>query len=119
MHIDGSEPPNPGEIISAFQSYGVPVYITEFDVNMSNVAGSRSERFQKQADIYKTIIRAALDSGVCRHIDFWDVNDYNSWLDQRRGGNPNADPTLFDDDIHPKPAYFAVRQVLMERLTQK
>jgi endo-1,4-beta-xylanase len=118
MHLRGDDPPAYDQIVEAFRSYGVPVFITELDVDMRKVQGLSDEQILKrQAEIYGTVSRAALDSGVCRQIYVWDINDQNSWL-VRDGGDPKARPTLFDG-FSPKPAYFAIRKVLLEKLAQK
>ena len=117
MHVDGSNPPRKQDLIEAFRSYGVPVYITEFDVNMSNVSESAEERNEIQARIYREVVEACLESGVCQQIWFWDVYDKYSWLDERRGGDPKADPTMFDDNLQPKPAYYAVSVTLQNRIS--
>ncbi|MCX6028412.1 MAG: endo-1,4-beta-xylanase [Chloroflexi bacterium] len=116
LHLDGANPPSKHAIIDAFKGYGIPVYITELDVNMSAVSKSSEERHQIQAKIYKEAIDACLESGVCEQIWFWDVFDKYSWLDNARGGNALADPTMFDDSLNKKPAYFAVLEALQEKM---
>jgi len=117
MHLDGSSPPRKEDVIEAFRSYGIPVYLTEFDVDMSKVPGSAEERNEIQARIYQEIVGACLESGVCKQIWFWDVYDKYSWLDEKRGGDPKADPTMFNDSLQPKPAYFAVFDALQNKIS--
>jgi endo-1,4-beta-xylanase len=101
------------EFIETMKSYDLPVHITELDVDLRNINKSPSERFDIQAKLYRDIIDAILKSGVCKEITFWGFGDKYSWLEQTEfNGSANADPTLFDDDLKPKPAYFAVRDVL-------
>ncbi len=117
MHINQSKwnPPSKENMIRAFQSYGIPVAITELDVNMSDATGTDQEKNLKQAEIYKNIFEACIESGVCHNINFWGVGDKYSWyiyaLDK-----PNANPTILNDDLSPKTAYYAITQVLYEHV---
>jgi endo-1,4-beta-xylanase len=115
MHLDGSQPPAKQDVIDTMRSYGVPVHVTEFDVNLRNVPGDRDERFAKQAQIYREMLEAARESGVCKSFSFFTVGDKYSWLELDQSqpeSSPQADATPFDDDLSPKPAYFALRDSL-------
>jgi endo-1,4-beta-xylanase len=99
--------------IETMISYELPVHITELDVDLRNIDKPQAERFNMQAILYGNIIDAILKAGVCKHITFWGFGDKYSWLEQTEfNGSTKADPTLFDDDLKPKPAYFAVRDIL-------
>ena len=101
------------DFIETMKSYELPVHITELDVDLRNIDKPQAERFDMQAKLYENVIGAILKAGVCKHITFWGFGDKYSWLEQTEfNGSTNADPTLFDDDLNPKPAYFAVRDVL-------
>ena len=112
-------PPTYADITSTLKSYGIPVYVTEFAVIMTNVSGSKEQRWLKQADIYYGIVRAVLESKVCNTIIYFNQTDTNSpWEIQKElyEYSVNADPTLFDDNFNPKPAYYAVIQALYKPL---
>jgi endo-1,4-beta-xylanase len=96
---------------------GKVLYITELDVDMSQVPGSAEERNEIQARIYREVVEACFESGVCQQIWFWDVYDKYSWLDEERGGDPKADPTMFNDFLQPKPAYYAVFDTLQNKIS--
>lgn len=115
MHIDASNPPSEEDLVSTFQFYGVPIYITEMDVDISSIMGDQKERFFRQSEIYENIITACLKSGVCESITFWAIGDKYSWLEIYRN-RPNSDATLFDDDLNAKPAYYAVLKALYQHL---
>ena len=115
MHIDGSSPPGKDDMVNTMTGYGLPVYVTELDVDMSNVPGSQEERFARQAEIYREMFEACLDSQVCRGVTFWEAGDQYSWYEKFLG-RPNADATLYDDNLDPKPAYHAIREVLIDRV---
>ena len=109
------EAPSKKDMIAAIRSYGLPVMVTECSVNIGRVQGTQDQRFGIQADTYKALLEAALESGVCNEFATWRVGDkYNEWqIDPTLpGASPDNNPTLFDDDLRPKPAYFAVLQVL-------
>jgi len=117
MHIDGNQPPPKDELIATMNSYELPVYITELDVNMKDVKGTQEERLKKQADIYKNIIEACLESETCESIYFFDIGDSNSWYEEPSAtwmASPNADSTLFDDGLNPKICYYSVLNALLE-----
>lgn len=75
MHLSGARPPDKQDVMETMQSYGVPVYVTEFDVNMKDVPGTQEERYAKQAEIYKGMLEACLGSGVCKSFTVWGIGD--------------------------------------------
>ena len=118
MRINASRPPKKEDLINTMKNYGVPIYITELDVDLSNVKGTDAERFIKQAEIYQTIMEAALESGVCNDFTVFEVGDQYSWLETDLG-RTNADATLFDDNFNPKPAYYAIEIALFKLLVNR
>jgi len=113
MHIDAKNPPSKETLIKTMISYGVPVYITELDVNLENIDPKNPNRLIIQADIYKEILEAAIESGVCDSITIFQILDKYSWL-ETDSGKINADPTPFNDSGNPKPAYYAILQAILE-----
>jgi GH35 family endo-1,4-beta-xylanase len=113
MHIDATYPPTKDEIIKAMKSYGVPVVITELDVDISDVA--TKDRLLKQAQIYRTIFEAALESDSCKGIFMFQIGDRYSWLETDLGKS-NADPTPYDDNLNPKISAYVIRAVLFNDL---
>jgi endo-1,4-beta-xylanase len=126
MHLDVTNSPSKGDLIHAMQYLasagpGVKVYITEMDVNLTSlVAGhpDRNERWETEASIFKNVMDACLESGVCGSFSQWDLYDAISWLtltcSPGCANQPESDPTLFDRDFMPKPAYFALRDALIK-----
>jgi endo-1,4-beta-xylanase len=112
-----TKPPDKNDVIATMRSYGVPIYITEFDVNLKDIAGTQEQRYAFQAKIYKDMLQACLESEVCKSFTVFGITDKLSvWetLKNMQGYSPNADPLPFDDNLNPKPAYFAMLQVLQE-----
>ena len=117
MHLGGDGPETKDDVTRTMQSYGLPVFVTEFDVNLRTVTGSRDDRFARQAQVYRDMLSAALDSGVCRNfVVFQVVDQYTVWEQQSTlpGSSPDADPSPFDDEFSPKPSYFAMMDVLKD-----
>ncbi len=109
MHLDATKPYTKQDVIATMRSYAVPVYVTEIDVDLTDVPGTREERYAKQAQVYRDMLAACLESGVCKSFAVWGIGDKHSWLERK---SSNADPTLFDDDLRPKPAFSALLEIL-------
>jgi len=91
------------ETIKRFGELGLEVQITEMDVN--SVEGNTEESFALQAELYGEGLQACLDSEYCTAFLIWGVGDTDSW---RTSGYP----LIFDADYEPKPAYYALLDVL-------
>ena len=111
MHLSGDDPPDKQEVIDTFRSYGLPVYVTEFDVDMQNVEGSQSERMAIQALIYRDMLEACLESEVCVSFTVWGINDKHTWVEQT-AGSAHPIPTPFNDELERKPAHTALALAL-------
>lgn len=122
-----SNPPRAEDIVSALRSYELPVIITEFTVLMHGTLGDQSTRFQKQAEVYRTMLSAAIQSGVCHDIVFSSLVDKLSFW--QGAVNPpdeivpplyvDNNPGLFYDNFLPKPSYYAVADVLQAAVQAK
>ena len=116
MFLNGNEiEPNEEEIIEVMRNYGVPVYITEFDINQANLRVSNKEL--EQAQIAYTVTSACAKSKECRMIGFWGLYDGNTWLEYSRN-YPSSNPLPFDRNAQPKIFYYAVLKGLFDSLTQ-
>jgi len=115
-------PPNKDAVIKTMQEYGalgVDVYITEMDVNLTRIKGTHDEKWAYQASIYKTMIDACLESGVCKGYGVFGVDDPHSWgmcFPEFDGCPPAVLPEglWFDANFKPKPAFYAVLKSLQE-----
>jgi endo-1,4-beta-xylanase len=120
MHLEAKTLPAKKAVIQAIKSYGVEVQVTELDINMKGITRDPKVRFALQAKMYRSIVEACLEAGNCKGISVWDFGDQYSWLVKPSPGgadvSPDASPTLFDDDLEPKPAYDAVRDVLQAKV---
>ena len=109
MHLDANDPPDKQDVVDTMKSYGVPVHVTEIDVNLAGVPGTQAERLALQADIYGDMLSACFESGKCQSFSVWGFGDKYSWLEWYYA---DADPTLFDDALQKKPAYSTLLEIL-------
>ncbi|MBN1362401.1 MAG: endo-1,4-beta-xylanase, partial [Sedimentisphaerales bacterium] len=114
------------ETLADLASIGLPIHITELDVNAAmrgqrntsgDVAGAAartqggvvSEADQRQAKAYADLFRAIMKhKDSVKVVTFWGANDAVSWLGRGR-------PLLFDGSNQPKPAFDAVIDVAKEQ----
>ncbi len=66
-----------------------------------------------QAKLYGDLLQLYLEKGI-KTFGFGGIDDYNAWTNDT--GLPDANPLLFDDEFHAKPAYYTIVQVLYEEL---
>lgn len=114
---DKVNPPKKEDVVAnmrRFAELGVQIYVTEFDVNLTNVAGSTSQKRAFQAKVYKDMLEACLGSGVCRAFSMFGFTDLVTWYNVCEGclNLPNAQPLPYDTNYQPKPAYFALHDAL-------
>lgn len=116
MHVDGTKPPRK-DLLTAnmrrFGALGVSVYVTEFDVDVSGLRGTTDQKYAVQAQIYKDILSACLQSGVCKSFSTFEFSDDRTWYATRLH-KANTDPLPFDKNFRPKPAYEALKAALTE-----
>jgi endo-1,4-beta-xylanase len=87
--------------------------VTEFDVNIRYATGSEATRLENQKFYYGEMIKACLSAPNCTGFSTWGISDQYSWLaDPQWGGDASAKPLMFDSNMQPKSAYYAVRDAL-------
>jgi endo-1,4-beta-xylanase len=100
--------------IARLTALGMQVHITELDVSLplDSSGQVRTEDLARQADVYRNIVRACLNSAGCTAIQTWGFTDKYSWIGSHsRGARGQALP--FDRTYQPKAAYRA----LLEEIT--
>jgi endo-1,4-beta-xylanase len=100
--------------IARLTALGVQVHITELDVSLPIETNGqvRVEDLARQADIYRGIVRACLDSAGCTAIQTWGFTDKYSWIGSHsRGARGQALP--FDRAYQPKAAYRALLEEIL------
>jgi len=126
MHISLADADIPGIAanisanIARLTALGVQVHITELDVSLplDSSGLARAEDLSRQADVYRAIVRACLNSAGCTAIQTWGFTDKYSWIGSHsRGARGQALP--FDRAYQPKAAYRAVlEEILAGRSTR-
>jgi endo-1,4-beta-xylanase len=99
--------------IARLTALGVQVHITELDVSLpvDSNGRSRPDDLTRQADVYRGIVRACLNSPGCTAIQTWGFTDKYSWIGSHsHGARGQALP--FDRAYQPKSAYAATLQEL-------
>lgn len=110
--------------IKKYQELGIDVYVTEFDVVLAGLKNlTVDERYALQAKIYGSVLDTCLNAGV-KSFTLFNLIDRLSWLDEQASENPpysgkDADPCAWDDNYQPKPAYFAMLDVMKKHYQQR
>lgn len=108
-HVDTRPIPGFVENLRRFAALGVDVELTEVDVRLAD--GHDAGALRAQATAYRRIVDGCRAVPACREIVFWGLDDADSWVP---GAYPDfGDATLLDGDLHPKPAFYAVREGLL------
>ena len=116
MHVptlDGDISSNLSSNIARLAALGVQVHITELDVSLPLDSGGapQTEDLTRQAEVYRSIVRACLNNPGCTAIQTWGFTDKYSWIGSHsRGTRGHALP--FDRAYQPKSAYGAILEEL-------
>ena len=86
---------------------GLKTAFTEVD---APVPKDEPRRLEVQGERLSRVVRICLAVVECDSITFWGLHDGVSWLNWLM--EPGLSPLLFDENLEPKPAYFAVRDAL-------
>ncbi len=128
-HIDARTKIAPGDghygFIEAIRKAGLAYMITELDVAVTAkpaAPGAPSRDFEpqdpadydRQAEVYASVIRMALASKNCHGVQMWGFTDRYSWIPGFSRGRTGA-ALIFDKNYKPKPAYTAVQAILQGR----
>jgi endo-1,4-beta-xylanase len=98
------------EVMDRLDTLGLKVAVTEMDVRIHHATRSREDMLDLQAEMYANVMRACLEAPNCDTFVAWGLSDNYSWIP---GFTGNEDwPLLFDAALEPKPAYYAVADVL-------
>lgn len=93
---------------------GLEVQFTEVDIKY--LGETDAEILRRQARDYYHLMELCLDADNCTAFISWGVTDKYTWLREASFfDNPTVGPLLFTDDYKPKPAYFALMDLLARR----
>jgi endo-1,4-beta-xylanase len=93
------------------------VYVTELDVDDQAFPADIPERDRLVAEVYRSYLENILRQKSVKAVLTWCLSDRDSWLQgfrPRKDGLPQR-PLPFDADLHPKPAFLALRDALSQR----
>ncbi len=90
--------------LAKYAAIGCNVQITELDISTENGKFT----LQQQADKYKAIFQAAMNTKNVTAVCVWGPNDANTWI-----GSENA-PLLFNSNNQAKPAYTTLATLVPE-----
>lgn len=111
-----TQPPTVQEMednLGRFAELGLEIHITEMDVQIQKLNGSKDDRLEKQAHVYEDVLSVALRCPMVKAVVFWGFTDRYSWI-PRFTGSDDA-PLPFDTYYQPKPAYEAIYRALSAR----
>ncbi len=115
MHIPAldADVPAIAQNISRLTALGVQVHITELDVSLPIDANGepQPEDLDRQARVYRGIVRACLARPGCTAIATWGFTDKYSWIGSHSRGT-RGDALPFDRTYQLKPAYRAIQEEL-------
>jgi endo-1,4-beta-xylanase len=99
--------------IARLTELGVQVHITELDVSLpvDSKGSALPADLVRQAEIYRVIVHACLNSSGCTAIQTWGFTDKYSWIGSHSRGT-RGQALLFDREYRAKPAYDGVLQEL-------
>ncbi len=120
MHVSLGAYPRPGDVLANMKrlaALGLEVQITEMDVKIQDDARPMQARLDAEAQIYHDMLSACLAVKQCTAFVMWGFTDRHSWIPGATG-HPDA-PLIFDEEYRPKPAYFALVDVLNGELTKQ
>lgn len=106
-----ASPPNQSEIIATMQSWKLPLIVTSATFESQNVSGTDLEVQQKQAEVARQMFDACVKSGVCKDFRFWD-----GYGDKFSFHGADTKATIFDENMKPKLAYFAIKEYLTQMI---
>lgn len=100
------------QLIDWAHSAGLSFHVTENNVWLEG----KRKNYEAQADTFAAILRVLLSKRHSGEVTWnvWNLSDADSWKDRKE-----LDGCIFDYDYEPKPAYYALRKVLIEAAKEK
>jgi endo-1,4-beta-xylanase len=105
------------KFLKEVEKLNLQVFVTELDVDDSLLLADIPERDRLVAEFYKSFLDNILRHSSVKAVLTWGLSDRDSWLQNfrpRKDGLPQR-PLPFDAQLSPKPAFFALRDVLSAR----
>lgn len=115
MHVGLNYTPRPQDVANnllRLSELGLEVDITEMDVKIQDGYGTREERLVAQANIYRQMLQVCLKARNCKAFVMWGFTDAYSWIPQFTN-HPDA-ALIFDENYQPKPAFYALVELVRQ-----
>jgi len=104
--IVGQVPGDMRQNLQRFANLGLTVWVTELDIRIPRPVSQQA--LQQQAQDFARVYTNCLN--LCTGLTVWGLHDAQSWVDSTF---PEYDaPLMWDDNMQPKPAYYAALQAL-------
>lgn len=110
FHIDAASPPVIADVeanMQRFAALGLSIHITELDVSLAGLELPEQQARELQASIYADVLELCLAVPACSNWTVFGFSDRYAWDELG-----DASPLLFDAAYQPKPAFFAVQELL-------
>lgn len=119
MHVDlATETLVPAELEAIFKSFtdlGLEVAITECDLRIAKLTGTKEQRFATQGHAVDVIRQACINTSGMHSFSFWGFTDKYSWIYEHDKVSVYEEaPLPFDSAYVPKPAFVALVKPLGE-----
>jgi endo-1,4-beta-xylanase len=114
MHLIAGQLPSLSSMeqnFARFAALGLKIQITELDIRIQLPATGTT--LDTQAQNYRDIFDLCLRTPACDMVVMWGFTDRSSWIPSTFPGY--GDALLFDSNFNPKPAYAAVRTLLLSK----
>jgi endo-1,4-beta-xylanase len=117
-HLDGQSKFSDaglGEFLAQVHSMGIRIFVTEMDVNDTDLPSDSKRRDAAVADVYDRFLTSALKGGRVDLVLTWGLSDRNSWMQWHapRKDGLRQRPLPFDDEYLAKPAWDVLRSHLL------
>jgi GH35 family endo-1,4-beta-xylanase len=99
---------NKNEIIATMESYNIPIIVSSAQFNIEGVSGTDEEVQKQQAAMAVDILDACVQVG-CRDFRMW--AGYGD-----KFNDPGTGKSIFDENMKPKLAYFAIKEYLTQMI---
>lgn len=107
--------------VKTLRDLGLQALVTEFDVNDAKIAGGIATRDQAVANCYRQYISAFYAAaGTPNRLILWSPTDRSNWMNyihgiprwQRDDGDRTHRPGILDENMNPKPSFFALASAI-------
>jgi endo-1,4-beta-xylanase len=108
MHVSANGRPSDASIAANMRrlgDLGLRVNVSEMDVRIGNVPGTRQARLDVQKGAYHDIVALCMAEPRCDAVTFWGFTDAHTWI-------AGDEPLLYDAQYARKPAYYGVLNAL-------